>query len=972
MLLFDDKQNIENLIEARTRPQFGSRTSFSTDADARVFADGNDYYKATDDLGAYGNFYNNFDINKFKNYINKRDKFLKRGTIGRLEYINRLGNDAYNDMMDYLEDTYGAANVKEHTVTDRNDNKIAVIDYKKPGTEFSFAKGEQFTNKEAVEATRHLESLNPDTKFLTSKEEIKAALKREGHDPNRVDEVNGAFVKGGKVILNLDNIGVDTPFHEVGHGYLKTLKAQHPDFYKKGAALAKNSKTYKELKGHPDYAGYPEDRFLEEVMAHDLGYKGAEIFSNKRDATRWDNFVKKAKEFVAGVLGMSPEAFEKMTYGEFIEGAAADIATSPDVLKLGRFEKAEQENAAVQTDAEVSEAIAQSQDSGWWKSPSKWVKAIVPPAADDYHGLVSKIKSIAQDKMQAVTDAYVAADHKYKEESTKIRDKVKGLTKALPFKLSGKFGTLGGISITNESAIQAIARGVDNLGNRITDKEKAALNKLAEDKGVQNYINTLKELGVIDPSRNIFNASQQYDVVNYIANDLYKNTFDNFNNKREEVFSKEALEKIGEEHGEKYRKALENSLSRMKSGKVGAMPQGTFAQKWHDFLQGSIGVTMFFNFRSAALQTLSTINYAMDSSNPLQTMANIANVDKKLFTELWNHPHLRERRARAGFDVNANEMLDSFAKGKISAFQKKLLNKGFAATSAVDSFAIALGGQAYIRTEMSNGKSKEQAIANWRELTEEAQQSARPDRVSQHQASSVSKFILAFANTPAQYFRLTQKAARSIKEGKDVKKNVAKLVYYAGVQNAIFTMAQSASMALLMGFSGDEQEDKKALDAYNSMSSSLLRGMGLIGAVIDTSKNVILQAVKEEGKVNPDHVNTALKALSISPPLNRKMQDLLKAGRSWKYDRDKTGIESPVVTTVARAGSFANLPTDWVVNKGAAAYELSQDNYEKWQSLLLLLGWSKFNFDEKDKKPFKSVKFGGKKFGGRKFKSKKF
>ena len=433
--------------------------------------------------------------------------------------------------------------------------------------------------------------------------------------------------------------------------------------------------------------------------------------------------------------------------------------------------------------------------------------------------------------------------------------------------------------------------------------------------------------------------------------------FEDFQNLSKEVFSKDALDSVGKELGEKYQKALENSLQRMRSGKTGSQATTKIGQKWHDFLQGSVGVTMFFNFRSAALQMLSVGNYALASDNPMAVISKIATgytdpAMRKTFSELWNSGYLKERRARAGFDVNATEMLLAAKNGNLGAFQKKLLNKGFAATSFVDSMAIAWGGAAFIESR-PKGMSRKEAIKQWKEQTEEAQQSSRPDRVSQYQTEGVSKFILAFANTPAQYFRLSQKAFRQIKAGKDVKKNLIKLSYYAAIQNAIFTMAQSASTALLYGLSGDDEQDKEALAAYNSMIGSYLRGMGLVGASFDAAKNVIMEAVRQEGKANPDHVTTALKAISISPPLNRKIQDLIAIGRAHNYNQ-----EDKWITTGARAGSFANLPTDWIQKKGQAASELFGNEYEKWQALLMMLGWSKWQFDSKEKgELFDSVNF---------------
>ena len=95
-----------------------------------------------------------------------------------------------------------------------------------------------------------------------------------------------------------------------------------------------------------------------------------------------------------------------------------------------------------------------------------------------------------------------------------------------------------------------------------------------------------------------------------------------------------------------------------------------------------------------------------------------------------------------------------------------------------------------------------------KEITEESQQSSRPDRVSMQQASPLGRIVLAFANTPMQYTRLTKKAALDlINRRGDWKTNLSKLMYYGAVQNIIFTALQSAMFAML--FSDDDEEKEK-------------------------------------------------------------------------------------------------------------------------------------------------------------------
>jgi hypothetical protein len=75
-------------------------------------------------------------------------------------------------------------------------------------------------------------------------------------------------------------------------------------------------------------------------------------------------------------------------------------------------------------------------------------------------------------------------------------------------------------------------------------------------------------------------------------------------------------------------------------------------------------------------------------------------------------------------------------------------------------------------------------MKEFREIAEESQQSARPDKISQQQSSDVGRLILMFANTPMQYARLQKRAFQDLANGRGSSKtNISKIVYYGVVQN---------------------------------------------------------------------------------------------------------------------------------------------------------------------------------------------
>ena len=86
----------------------------------------------------------------------------------------------------------------------------------------------------------------------------------------------------------------------------------------------------------------------------------------------------------------------------------------------------------------------------------------------------------------------------------------------------------------------------------------------------------------------------------------------------------------------------------------------------------------------------------------------------------------------------------------------KLIEFGFKPTKAVDSAAIAFLGAAYYTGQIKNGATEAEALRKWQEVSEENQQSARPDKISKIQAGPLGRVIFAFGNTPFQYARLTK------------------------------------------------------------------------------------------------------------------------------------------------------------------------------------------------------------------------
>jgi hypothetical protein len=423
-------------------------------------------------------------------------------------------------------------------------------------------------------------------------------------------------------------------------------------------------------------------------------------------------------------------------------------------------------------------------------------------------------------------------------------------------------------------------------------------------------------------------------------------------------------------YGTDFIKALESSLYRISTGKNRSYQldqQGNTILNW---MNNSIGTIMFFNTRSALLQTISNINFTnWTDNNPFMMAKTWSNQPQfwKDFTFLFNSDYLKARRGGLKTDINEQEIADAAAKSdkKVAAVIATILKKGFLPTQYADSFAIALGGASFYRNRVNsyknNGLSQQEAeteaFKDFREISEETQQSSRPDKISMEQAGFAGRLILAFQNTPMQYNRLAKKAGLDLINGRgDIKTNISKIIFYLGIQNAVFYSLQQALFAIYF----DEEEDEKKktktdkeryFDVANGMADSILRGSGVYGALISTLKNATIETIEQTKKKNPQYINTIKELSGISPPLNSKFRKLLSIDRRFRYKQElekmrTMGLETknPAVLSAADALSVGfNLPADRVLRKINNLRTALEEETQLWQSIALSMGYSTYD-----------------------------
>jgi hypothetical protein len=286
----------------------------------------------------------------------------------------------------------------------------------------------------------------------------------------------------------------------------------------------------------------------------------------------------------------------------------------------------------------------------------------------------------------------------------------------------------------------------------------------------------------------------------------------------------------------------------------------------------------------------------------------------------------------------------------------------------MDSFAISAGGASFyrnrIKTYINQGLTKEEAetkaFNDFRDIAEESQQSSRPDLISQQQASPIGRIILAFANTPSQYARLTKKAFLDLKNGRgDWKTNISKITYYMAVQNLIFNALQQALFAI--GFSEEEEDDDKKQKRYvnigNGMLDSILRGLGYAGAGVSVIKNMITRVARESKKPRPKYADASLEILSFSPPIDSKISKLRSAGRTIDYSDEGFGknMDSLEAATLI-IESILNIPANRVFRKIENISAAMKQEKEAWERIALILGWPEWQIQVGEKEKVKKDK----------------
>ena len=601
----------------------------------------------------------------------------------------------------------------------------------------------------------------------------------------------------------------------------------------------------------------------------------------------------------------------------------------------------------------------------------------IPASAEDFTGLLYKMlgkgkKGDAQmaflktnlldpyDRAEsAVTQAKIAAANDFKA--------LKQNLKTLPKSLSKPTG-IGGFTFSHAVRVAVWSKqGMDIPG--LSKKDIKELN---------DFVDNNAELSVFTDELMKIQKGKPYpkpgkswlggNITSDIINDINKVNRAEYQQEWREnvdiIFSEDNMNKMEAAYGTKWRRAMEDSLRRMKSGSNRPPGGNSVTDGLLDWLNNSVGAVMFLNTRSALLQTISAVNFINWGDNNI-VKAGLAFANQKQFWSdfmtLMNSDYLVERRNGLKINVSESEIADAVrdSDNKVKAAIAFLLSKGFVMTRFADSFAIATGGSTFYRNRVKAlvGKGMEQkaaeaqAFEDFRQIAEESQQSSNPNRISQQQASGAGRVILAWANTPMQYARIQKRAAQDLINGRgDWKTNVSKIVYYGAVQNLIFNALQQAVFALGFGEDDEEEMDAKKSEKIsriaNGMIDSQLKGLGIGGAAVVALKSTLMELGKQYSKDRPKYEEAVFDLLGFSPPLGSKVQKIYSGLRSFSWNmkdiKDKgLSLDNPAYLAGAQITTgLTNIPLDRVIKKLNSMRGIVSEQSSLWQKVALGLGWS--------------------------------
>ena len=271
-------------------------------------------------------------------------------------------------------------------------------------------------------------------------------------------------------------------------------------------------------------------------------------------------------------------------------------------------------------------------------------KFFIPYSAEDFLGLVypTLSKGSVGDAQMAwykrnLIDPYTKAQENLSTARLNLMNDFKQLKKSLNVPKSLRKKNSSGF--TNEQAVRVHL--FTSMGYEVPGLSKRDLKELNDtvenDSQLLEFSNQILTItkgdGYAKPDSNWLVGTITTDLINLINTEKRSKYLANWQERVDAIYSKENLSKLEATYGTKYVDALTNMLTRMKTGKNRLTSGSKIENQILDYINGSIGTIMFFNTRSAVLQTISSINFVNWSfNNPYKAGKAFAN-QKQYWTD---------------------------------------------------------------------------------------------------------------------------------------------------------------------------------------------------------------------------------------------------------------------------------------------------------------------------------------------------
>lgn len=605
----------------------------------------------------------------------------------------------------------------------------------------------------------------------------------------------------------------------------------------------------------------------------------------------------------------------------------------------------------------------------------------LPPQDEDFLGLIytlasgkgktgeAQLQFFKDNLLKPYSDAMLnlmkARQTMYKDWKELIKTKHKGITKLLKQDSGYEGYTLDqAVRVYLWKAAKFDIPGLDS-------KDMFNLVQLVRtDKRLRDFATDVSLLskqanGYVEPDKNWGFGSVVGDINSVISKSNRKKYLQQWQSNVDKIFSKDNISKIEAVYGTQYVNALKNMLERMETG---TNRQKGSSDEFLNWINGATADVMWWNVRSAALQTLGAINYINTSDNNI-VKAGKAFLNVPQFTEdfmtIWRSDYSKDRRsglmndvAEAEFAQMMNDPRNKSIGDKLKAANYWLLKNGFNATRYMDSFAIALGGASFYRNRINTYKkqnlsdedAKAKTMSDFYDVSEQSQQSGDVSKISKNQASTKGRLLLAFLNTPFQYSRLIKRSITDLAKGRgSVENNVAKIVYYAVIQNVMFNVLQNALFSKIWDDDEDDELSTAEIRTINGALDTLLRGAGLTGVLMSVAKNAIVKWYEKSGDPK-GYGDVILELANVAPAIGTKLRQVVKAYKAFEYNKDEIiykgfsldntyALEALTSLTTARY----NIPLDRVYQKVENVRAALDSEYQTWQRIALAMGYSTWN-----------------------------